>query len=110
MSFELAALSNFLDMDDPAIEAVVDLVGPFMPVLKRLGKDGLEAFMNNSSTGDFTRVTTELYEKLTEDERDQLSDAVLADAQKAVNDAFRERRDLQQQVLRVAMAVALSLV
>jgi hypothetical protein len=110
MEISLDTVKKFVDLDDPGDEAIVDAINPFLPVINRLGKDAIDSFTTNvfENGGDFTAVTTELYEQLTEDERDVLSAAVLQDAQAAVRQRFQEKKEFQAKLFKIAMSVALT--
>jgi hypothetical protein len=103
-------LGKFLDLSDPGTAAIVDLVEPYLPVLKRGGNKTFGEFVSALLNRDWTRIDRALYEDMTEDERDQLSQAVLADARAAVAKAYEMRRRFKDDVSSVLMGLLLTLV
>jgi hypothetical protein len=96
--------------DDPAMEPTFNAVSPYLPVVKRLGKDGLDILLNGLRTQDWERIDRELYEKMTEDERDALSAEVLKDAREAVKAAHESDRNWRDDLLRLTLAIVLTVV
>lgn len=97
-------------LTDPAMKSTHDVVSPYLPVLRRLGKDGLDAFVNGARTQDWERIDRDLYEQMTEDERDALSSQVLKDARAAVKAAHESDRQWRDDLLRLTLAIVLSAV
>lgn len=95
---------------NPAMKSTFDAVGPYLPVLKRLGKDGLDVFLDGVKNQDWDRIDRELYAKMTEDERDALSADVLKAARDAVKLAHEADREWQGDLLRLALSLVLSLI
>jgi len=90
--------------------AILDVIEPYFPVLKRLGSQAVTRFLDGASQQDWERVNRELYAEMTEDERDVLGAAVLADARKAVKEAYESSRKWQEDLTRILLGVVLSVV
>lgn len=90
--------------------AILDVIEPYLPVLKRLGSQAAERFLDGALQQDWTRVDRELYAGMTEDERDALGAAILVDARKAVKAAYESSRKWQGELMKTLLSVVLSLV
>ncbi len=89
---------------------VLDVIEPYFPVLKRLGSQAVERFLDGAMQQDWARIDRELYAEMTEDERDALSDTVLADARKAVQQAYESSRKWNWDLTKILLSVVLSFV
>ena len=110
MAIDLGLLKSFIDLDDPKVKAVYDVIEPYLPVLKRLGKSAVDTFMAGLKQQDWTCIDRELYDQMTEDERDALSSQVLADARKAVHTAYEANRRWKDDLTRLLLGVVLSFI
>lgn len=103
-------LGKFLDLNEPGLSVIVDLVEPYLPVLKRADNQTFSEFCSALLNRDWSRIDRALYEDMTDDERDQLSEAVLKDARVAVDRAYQLRRRFKDDVANVLMALLITLV
>ncbi len=87
--------------------AVLDVIEPYLPALKRLGSQAVEKFLDGAMQQDWDRVNRELYAEMTEDERDALGAAVLVDARKVVQQAYESSRKWQEDLTRILLSVVL---
>jgi hypothetical protein len=90
--------------------AVLDVIEPYFPALKRLGTDAVTRFLDGALQQDWARVDRELYADMTEDERDALSASVLVDARQAVKAAYESSRQWSGDLTKTLLSVVLSLV
>lgn len=109
MNIDLEAVGAVIDLVDPKVKSVFDVVVPYLPALKKAGKTGVDMFMGAATSGDWDRIDRELYEHMTEDERDALGAAVLAEARKAVQSEL-DQSELPGQICRVMLGIALALI
>jgi hypothetical protein len=109
MAIEYSALKETLG-DNPSMEPTLAAISPYLPVLKRLGKAGLDVFVDGVRNQDWSRIDRELYAEMTEDERDALSAQVLQDARAAVKAAHEADRQWNQDLLRLTLAIVLSFI
>ena len=100
-------LGVFLDLDDSSTVAIVDLVEPYLPVLKRSDKGILSDFCSALENQDWTRIDRALYEEMTDDERDLLGTAVLKDARAAVAKEYELSRRWKNDLFNVVMGLLL---
>lgn len=107
MAINRAILEALLGQD-ARTSAMLDAIEPYLPVLGRMGKAGLDAFLDAVRQQDWQRVDRALYERMTEQERDALSAKVLKDAREAVKGAYETNRLWQEDLLRVAFGLLLS--
>jgi hypothetical protein len=90
--------------------AVLDVIEPYLPVLKRLGSQAVERFLDGALQQDWDRINRDLYAEMTDDERDALGATVLADARKAVKEAYESSRKWNQDLVKTLLGVVLSFV
>lgn len=89
--------------------ALLAVIRPYLPALKRLGKAAVDTFMDGVKQRDWQRIDRELYASMTEDERDALSAQVLTDARAVVAKRYETNRHWQEDLTRVLLGVALAL-
>jgi hypothetical protein len=94
--------------NDDRLSLAFDVIEPYLPVLKRMGKAGVDAFLDAVRQQDWARVDRALYEQMTESERDALGDDVLKAARTAVKDAYETNRLWQEDLLRLSLSLLLS--
>ena len=94
--------------DDDRLSLTFDVIEPYLPVLKRMGKAGVRLFLDAVRQQDWPRVDRALYEQMTESERDVLGDEVLKAARTAVKDAYESNRLWQEDLLRLLLSLLLS--
>ena len=90
--------------------AILDVIEPYFPVLKRLGTEAVDKFLDGALQQDWTRVDRDMYTAMTEDERDALSATVLGDAREAVKAAYQSSRKWRGDLMKTLLSVVLSLV
>jgi len=96
--------------ENDRMKAALDVIEPYLPVLKRMGKAGLDAFLAAVRQQDWQQVDRALYESMTEAERDALGGEVLKDAREAVKLAYESSRQWQEDLLKLAFGLLLSAV
>lgn len=96
--------------NDPSTKATLDVIEPYFPILKRLGKAGLDIFISGVKNQDWERIDRELYAQMTEDERDALSTQVLKAARAAVKAAHEADRQWNEDLLRLTLAAVLAFI
>ena len=107
MTTDNAALRTLLEGDD-RLSAAFDVIEPYLPVLKRVGKATVAAFLDAVRQQDWSRVDRALYEAMTESERDVLGDDVLKAARTVVKEAYETNRLWQEDLLRLSFNLLLS--
>ena len=111
MAIDLNALKGLVDFDaNPGMKSILDAIEPYFPVLKRLGKSAVDIFLAGLRYQDWARIDRDLYAEMTEAERDALSAKVLLDARAAVKAAYEANRQWQQDLLRLTLGLALSVI
>lgn len=103
-------LAKSLVGDNDQLSNVLDIIEPYLPALKRMGKVGLDAFLAAVRQQDWQRIDRALYESMTEAERDALGGEVLKDAREAVKLAYESSRQWQEDLLKLAFGLLLSAV
>jgi len=109
MTIDREALGALVGTDE-RLSLALDVIEPYLPVLKRVGKAGVDAFLDAVRQQDWSRVDRALYEQMTESERDALGDDVLKVARTAVKDAYETNRLWQEDLLRLSISLLLSAV
>jgi len=105
-----ATLSSIIDLTVPENSSMVSALVPYLPAMKRCGMATFNTVVEALGSQDWSRVDRELYTHMTEDERDALSAQILKDARQSVKRAYETRRTFKQDLLKVAMGIAVSLV
>lgn len=88
---------------------ILDVIEPYLPVLGRLGSTAFDAFVAAVHNRDWQRIDRELYAEMTEDERDALGQAVLAEARQAVQQEYEVSRRWREDLNKVLFAALTSL-
>ena len=96
--------------ENDRMKAALDVIEPYLPALKRMGKAGLDEFLASVRQKDWARIDRVLYESMTEEERDALGSDVLKAARKAVMHAYESSRQWQEDLLGLAFRLVLSAV
>lgn len=91
------------------VKIVVETLRPFFPVLKRESEELVDEFIDFVVKGEWTEVDRLMWEKMTDDERDQLSQEVLSEARDAVDAAFRRNEFAKQVAFKVATSLLTAL-
>ena len=102
------AAAKLLVGDNDQLSSALDVIEPYLPVLKRVGKAGLDAFLSAVRQQDWQRVDRALYAEMTEAERDVLGGEVLKDARATVMRAYESNRQWQSDLLRLMFGLLLS--
>lgn len=103
-------LSSIIDLTEPTNSSMVSALAPYLPAMKRCGMATFNTVVEALGSQDWSRIDRELYVHMTEDERDALGAQILKDARKSVKCAYETRRTFKQDLLKVAMGIAVSLV
>lgn len=107
MAIDKAAMETLVGFD-PRMSAAYAAISPYLTVLKRLGKQGVDAFLDGARQQDWARVDRALYEGMTEAERDALGAQLLKDARNAVRLSYESNRLWQEDLLRLVLGLLLS--
>lgn len=107
MPIDLAAAKLLVGANDQ-LSSALDIIEPYLPVLKRMGKAGLDAFLVAVRQQDWSRIDRALYEAMTEAERDALGGEVLKKARETVKLAYESSRQWQEDLLKLAFGLLLS--
>lgn len=84
-------------MANPQYVSIVSTLRPYIPALQRMGVEFYEDVIRDAIAGDWETFDEKLWVKMTEDERDAASDALLAEARDAVDRAY-ERDQLAKEL------------
>jgi len=107
VTIDREALQALIGNDD-RLSAAFDVIELYLPVLKRMGRAGVDAFLDAARQQDWPRVDRALYEEMTESERDTLGDDVLKAARAVVKAAYETNRLWQEDLLRLTFGLLLS--
>ena len=103
-------LGSIIDLNDSTNSSIVTTLTPYLPAMKRCGMAVFNTVVDAMSRQDWSRIDRELYIHMTENERDALGDSVLKDAREAVKHAYEAKRSLKEDLLRIVLGIAVSLV
>jgi len=89
----------------PQVQLLVSSIQPYMPVIMREGEDFYEDFISYAVKGKWTELDDAVWSKMTEEERDKLSNEVLIEARKAVDNQFRRNELAKEAAFKVATSL-----
>lgn len=110
MKIDTASLAGMIDLTNPTMVALVDIIKPYLPALKRMGSTGVDLFVESVQEQDWARIDRALYAEMTEDERDAISSAVLRSARMAVRSAYNRDQALRDDMFRVVLGIVLTFI
>lgn len=84
-------------LNDPKYSSVVQALMPYIPAIKRSGEGLFNDVVKSAISGDWDNVNQVAWRHMTEDERDAASNALLKEAQDAVDRAY-EREQLAKEI------------
>jgi len=103
-------LGKFVDLSDPKVAALVNVLEPYFPALQRMGNTGIQQFLASLKCQDWSSIDAALYEVMTETERDAMSAQVLKEARAAVKREYETSRLFKDDLLQTLLGIALSFV
>ena len=96
----IAALSNY-----PEAQVLIQTIEPFVPLIMREGVGAYNDFVAYAVEGKWTELDEEMWAKMTEDERDKLSDSVLRDARVAVDNQYQRNLLARQMAFKIVTSM-----
>ena len=108
----LKTVSAFLDDDgdDSPLMSVVGTLAPYVPALKKAGSAAVKEGLAHMQSQNWVQLDALLYEHMTSEERDELSNIILLNARKEVAEFWERRRDFKQAMAKAVLSIALALV
>jgi hypothetical protein len=103
-------LGSIIDLTLSENSSMIESLVPYLPAMKRCGTATFNTVVEAIGSQDWSRVDRELYEHMTEDERDALSAQILQDARKSLKRVYETRRTYKSDLLKAALGIAVSLV
>jgi hypothetical protein len=95
--------------NDPQVQAVAQAVLPYIPVMKRMGEEFYTDVLRYATNGMWNDADRLVWEKMTDEEREQLSLHVLSEARDAVDRQYERDSFMKQSALNIAMKLLMSL-
>jgi len=96
----ISALADF-----PETQALIQIIQPFIPLIIREGQNAYNDFVMYASDGRWAELDNAMWEKMTEDERDLLSNKVLMDARIAVDNQFQREKLAKQITIKIVTSL-----
>ena len=96
----IAALSNY-----PEAQVLIQTIEPFIPLIMREGTGVYNDFISYAVDGKWTELDEEMWAKMTEDERDKLSDNILQDARIAVDNQYQRNLLARQMAFKIVTSM-----
>lgn len=93
---------------DPNAKEVIEAVKPYLPAIQRLGAEAFEDLISYASARAWIELDRKMWPNLTEDERDMLSNNILKDARKAVDNMYERNQAVKSMVMRAVLSIALA--
>lgn len=89
----------------PQVQLLIQTIRPYIPVIIREGQDFYEDFISYAVEGKWTELDQKAWSKMTEEERDELSAEILAEARDAVENQFRRNKLAKEIAFKVATSL-----
>jgi len=89
----------------PEVKLIITTLKPYLPMLMREGQEFYDDFISFVVDGKWTELDAVAWEKMTEDERDELSDTILIEARAAVDKQFKREKLAKEISFKVAIAL-----
>ncbi len=94
---------------DPKYSAVVSVLRPYIPALRRMGVDFYNDVLATAIAGDWPLFDKKMWAKMTEDERDAASTALLEEARGAVDHAYEREQLAKELAFKLVGSILMSL-
>jgi leucyl-tRNA synthetase len=94
---------------DPQTQVIVQALQPFLPVLAREGQSFYDEVLSYIVEGKWDTVDALAWEKMTDQEREFLSNQVLDEARAAVDSAYEREANVKSAVIKVILALLTAL-
>lgn len=104
-------ITDIIDLikNDPKIASIIDILKPFIPIIKRHGIDVYNDVVKYAINGEWTELDKVMWSKMNDEERDALSTQILSDAREAVDREFERRKTAREVAIKLATTVLTSL-
>lgn len=100
----IAALENY-----PEAQMLVKVVRPYIPLIMREGTHVYMDFIRYATQGQWVELDRAMWEKMTEDERDKLSEQILLDARRVVDNQYRRNKLAKEIGVKITTSLLLAL-
>jgi len=90
---------------NPEVKLIITTIQPYLPILMREGQSFYEDFISFVVDGKWTELDEIAWAKMTEEERDELSNSVLIEAREAVDKQFKRERLAKEISFKVAISL-----
>lgn len=97
-------------LNTPAVQSVITVLEPYIPVLRRQGLAFAQAFLDQAVAGNWVKAMEKAWPLMTTEEKDAASQRLLVEAQKAVDDAFEMNQLAKEVALKLAFVLLTSLI
>lgn len=89
----------------PQIQLLISVIRPYLPLIIREGESFYNDFISYAVDGKWTKLDEMAWSKMTEEERDILSDKVLVEARNAVDNQFSRNKFAKEMALKAASSI-----
>ena len=96
----IASLANY-----PEAQVLIQTIEPFIPLIMREGVNIYEDFISYAAEGKWTELDEAMWEKMTEDERDKLSNQILQEARRTVDNQYQRNLLARQMAFKIATSL-----
>jgi hypothetical protein len=94
----------------PQIQVLIQSIYPYLPVVAREGEGLYNDFVSYVVEGKWVELDACVWQKMTEEERSELSKSILIDARKAVDNQYRRSKTSKEVAIKVASSILLALI
>ena len=89
----------------PQVQMLISSIRPYLPVIIREGQAFYDDFISYAIEGKWTELDSVAWSKMTEEERDELSNEILVEARQSVDNQFRRNKLAKEIAFKVATSM-----
>lgn len=91
-------------------QELLELLKPYIPALKREGKEVFEGFLKHLFDADWDSIDRQMYTYMLVEEREQLDRQVYLEALQAARSKFRRKELVREVLFRICLRVLMTVV
>lgn len=99
---------QILDVAEENGKELLDLLKPYIPALKREGKEVFEGFLKHLFNADWARIDQHMYAHMRPEERDVLDSNVYKQSLQAARAKFQQKELVREVLFRVCLRLLMT--
>jgi hypothetical protein len=89
----------------PQVQLLLSTIRPYLPVIIREGESFYNDFISYAVEGKWTELDESVWTKMTEEEKDALSNQVLIEARESVDNQFSRNKTAREVAFKTATSI-----